>query len=207
MGGKAFSALLPGASFPRLSPTQYNTRKEALVLRLQALFTLVAVPREDPEKEDHGDIDIVLFGPKSSEPLYKIDAATDGYIQTSIPEIDQQWSNIKHTLGPTAWKRTQRPDGHGTSNFALLLDSSQSDNLCVSEPNADVVGEFYQVDVNICCDEEEWKRVVFFHSYGDMGVILGLLPKPFGLHLGLNGFKVLFKSPSCMEYLFTQITI
>ncbi|KAI0086550.1 hypothetical protein BDY19DRAFT_894795 [Irpex rosettiformis] len=60
MGGNAFATLLPGASFPRMSPEVYNRLKDDLTKRLQAFFEVVAVPREAPEKVDHGDLDFVV---------------------------------------------------------------------------------------------------------------------------------------------------
>lgn len=48
-----------------------------------------------------------------------------------------------------------------------------------------------QVDVNVCADRAEWERIVFFHGYGDLGMILGLIAKNVGLALGEKGLKVL----------------
>ncbi|KAF8579830.1 hypothetical protein K439DRAFT_1637603 [Ramaria rubella] len=55
---------------------------------------------------------------------------------------------------------------------------------------------FYQVDVNQCLDEDEWERVIFFRSYGDLGMIIGLLARANGLSLGLHGLKI----PHVPEY-------
>jgi len=49
---------------------------------------------------------------------------------------------------------------------------------------------FYQIDITYCCDEAELKRIIFFQSYGDLGMILGLLARAIGLSLGLHGLKV-----------------
>lgn len=66
-------------------------------------------------------------------------------------------------------------EGYRTSNYALPFDED---------------GKFYQVDVHICKDRDEWDRIVFFHSYGDLGMILGMLARTNGLRLGTNGLKV-----------------
>lgn len=50
--------------------------------------------------------------------------------------------------------------------------------------------DFYQVDVQVCSDYDDWERTVFFSSYGDVGMILGLIARPLGLSLGKNGLKV-----------------
>jgi hypothetical protein len=47
-----------------------------------------------------------------------------------------------------------------------------------------------QVDVHVCSDKSEYDRISFFHSYGDMGMILGLIARNSGLALGLKGLKV-----------------
>lgn len=62
MGGNAFNTLLPDALFPRMSTEVYQRLKARLTSRLQDLYTGVAVPREDPEKIDHGDLDFVVYG-------------------------------------------------------------------------------------------------------------------------------------------------
>lgn len=49
---------------------------------------------------------------------------------------------------------------------------------------------FGQVDINVCSDKAEWERIVFFHAYGDLGMILGLLARNHGLALGTKGLKV-----------------
>ncbi|KIJ54952.1 hypothetical protein M422DRAFT_241038 [Sphaerobolus stellatus SS14] len=63
-------------------------------------------------------------------------------------------------------------------NFAIPLDPSQS------------AGDFYQMDMTRCVDEKEWERFLYFQSYGDLGMILGLLARANGLSLGLHGLKV-----------------
>lgn len=47
-----------------------------------------------------------------------------------------------------------------------------------------------KVDVHVCEDKTELDRVVFFNSYGDLGMILGLLAANVGLKLGSKGLKV-----------------
>jgi len=41
----------------------------------------------------------------------------------------------------------------------------------------------------VCSDQAEWERVVFFHAYGDLGMILGLIARNNGLTLGTGGLK------------------
>lgn len=66
-------------------------------------------------------------------------------------------------------------DGPRTSHYAVPLDTPS---------------EYHQVDVHVCATEDEWQRTVFFHSYGDMGMIMGLIVRGVGLHLGVHGLRV-----------------
>ncbi|THH12198.1 hypothetical protein EW146_g7774, partial [Bondarzewia mesenterica] len=67
-----------------------------------------------------------------------------------------------------------------TSNFAVPLRAFEP------EEEED---RYVQVDVNVCEDVEEWERVVFFHGYGDLGMILGVLARSVRLHMGEKGLK------------------
>jgi hypothetical protein len=49
---------------------------------------------------------------------------------------------------------------------------------------------YFQVDVHVCMDKDEWDRIMFYNSYGDLGMILGLIGKNAGLSLGSKGLKV-----------------
>ncbi|KZV86999.1 hypothetical protein EXIGLDRAFT_213374 [Exidia glandulosa HHB12029] len=68
-------------------------------------------------------------------------------------------------------------DGGSTSNFAVHMPDAPPDT-------------FVQVDVNKCASVEEFERVVFFHAYGDLGMILGLIARSYGMSLGQNGLKI-----------------
>jgi hypothetical protein len=47
----------------------------------------------------------------------------------------------------------------------------------------------YQVDVKVCADRAEWEKIVFFHGYGDLGMILGLIAKNAGIVLSEQGLR------------------
>ncbi|TDL23208.1 hypothetical protein BD410DRAFT_747250 [Rickenella mellea] len=67
--------------------------------------------------------------------------------------------------------------GNRTSNYAI--------------PSRTDPGRYHQIDVHICDTEEELERIVFFNSYGDLGMLLGLLARAHGLSLGTKGLKIL----------------
>lgn len=183
MGGKALLALLPHATFPRLSPALYNAIKSHLHTRLSPLFDRVATPREAPEKLDHGDIDFIVASPQPGLKHHDVERALGTTSQHSIPSPEV---------------------GAGTSHFALSLallegelgfvEDGASHIIPHEDPSlvtkADVDGRYVQVDVHLCPDVEDFERVVFFHGYGDLGMIMGALARSVGLQLGSKGLKV-----------------
>ncbi|KAI0061691.1 hypothetical protein BV25DRAFT_1764386, partial [Artomyces pyxidatus] len=161
MGGNALLHVLPSATFPRIPSALYTSLKATLTLRLSPLFDQIAVPRETPEKKDHGDIDFVVTGPR------------DGL----------QHEDIERALGAYASVRSLAGHVKGTSNFALHLQE-------LEDANAMPEDAYLQVDVHVCADTQEWERVVFFHGYGDLGMIMGSLACSVGLHMGEKGLKM-----------------
>lgn len=148
MGGKAFHQDLPPESLPRLSPLAYNTLKSHLLPRIDALYALVGVPAEAPEKADYGDLDFVVANPHG----------------------DVTHEQIKEALGAVLVKESEV-----TSNYAVPLDDGS---------------KYCQVDVHVCSDAEDWERVMFFHSYGDLGMIIGAIVRRSGMSAGTKGLRV-----------------
>ncbi|TID20583.1 hypothetical protein E6O75_ATG05347 [Venturia nashicola] len=73
MGGHAFAELYvnphtnqryPARYCPRLPTPIYTAIRDEVVKKLSVIFDKVIVPFPHPEKEDHGDIDIFVCGPK-----------------------------------------------------------------------------------------------------------------------------------------------
>lgn len=70
MGGHAFckpsldtdGILQPALYTPRLPLPLYLTIKEFVIVKLKGLFHHVVVPIEDPDKADHGDVDVLVCG-------------------------------------------------------------------------------------------------------------------------------------------------
>ncbi|KAL0578635.1 G4 quadruplex nucleic acid binding protein [Marasmius crinis-equi] len=168
MGGSAF-ADLPQEAFPRLPPALYLTLKGRLREVVQNLYEHVAVPHEAPQKQDYGDVDFVVYYPRSG--------------RSSVPHEE-----IQEALGAT---HVIPAEGNRTSNFAVPITQEYKDFLLTQNKLGVNLQETYfcQVDINVCLDKNEWERVCFFHSYGDMGMILGLLGQNVGLAWGLNGLR------------------
>ena len=171
MGGKAFLSLLPDKTFPRLTPAVYASLKSSLLPRLTALFQFIGVPREAPEKQDHGDLDFVV----------------------ACPNGDIGHAEIKIALGASVCIPSAQPDGRGTHNFALrLADIVPSQPMGAEQVTEETSDVYVQVDVNIRKDVQDWENAIFFHAYGDLGMIMGRLAASVGLHLGELGLKVSF---------------
>jgi hypothetical protein len=172
MGGKAFLSLLPDKTFPRLSPTVYASLKSTLLPRLTPLFQYVGVPHEAPEKRDYGDVDFVVACPNAS--------TASGH------------EEIKNALGASVCIPSAQSDGAGTHNFALRLSDlvPSQPTTGAEEVTAETSDVYIQVDVNVRKDAQDWENVMFFHAYGDLGMITGRLAASVGLHLGELGLKV-----------------
>ncbi|KAI9465486.1 hypothetical protein BJY52DRAFT_1220717 [Lactarius psammicola] len=172
MGGKAFLSLLPDTTFPRLAPTVYASLKSSLLPRLTPLFKYVGVPHEAPEKQDYGDVDFVV----------------------ACPSLAVGHEEIKDALGASVCIPSAQSDGRGTHHFALrLADLIPSQPTGANEQvtaGAETSDVYVQVDVNICKDAQNWENVMFFHAYGDLGMIMGRLAASVGLHLGELGLKM-----------------
>lgn len=80
----------------------------------------------------------------------------------------------------------------GTSNYALRLRDlfpEESDN------------KYVQVDVHICPDEADLERVLFWHGYGDLGMIVGSMIRSYGLSAGTSGIKIMKVPDGIQPYL------
>jgi hypothetical protein len=171
MGGKAFLSLLPDKTFPRLTPTVYASLKSSLLPRLTPLFQYVGVPHEAPEKPDFGDVDFVV----------------------ACPNADIGHGGIKNALGASACIPSAQPDGRGSHHFALrLADVVPSQTTGAEQATAETSDVYVQVDVNIRKDVQDWENAMFFHAYGDLGMIMGRLAASVGLHVGELGLKASF---------------
>ena len=165
MGGNAFKQLLPDAPFPRMSPDVYEALKTHLLCIIREFYTHVAVPAEYPGKKDHGDLDVVVSGPRDG--LQHQELKTALRARCSIPM-----------------------EGNRASNFAIPFSAFIPPNKGSSDEEA-----FLQVDVNVCEDRAQWERAVFYQSYGDLGFFIGLLAQTAGLSFGTYGLKVRFRPP------------
>ena len=172
MGGNAFNQTLPQASFPRMPPATYKALKATLLPLVEQFYALVVVPPEAPEKPDYGDLDFVVAYPHSDDVVDRVKEAI----------------RAAHYLPQ---------EGRGTSSFAIPVDAFDLPVDSASEGAFSLSAQdtYIQVDVNVCADRESWERTVFLHSYGDTGMILGVIGRSVGVALGVHGLKVSIVSP------------
>jgi hypothetical protein len=179
MGGNAFSEQLPTAVFPRMSPPFYNSLKARIVPRLEALYNLVLVPPEAPGKLDHGDLDIVVCQPKKVKEGIPLSECV------TFTEIEQALGSVHSIPLP----------GDRTSNFAIPIQQDEVqhfaiDQDAVKEGKFDLAQLYIQIDLHFCEDIESWKSRILFQSYGELGMILGMMARNVGLTWTPAGLKV-----------------
>ncbi|MCJ1370078.1 hypothetical protein MMC20_001290 [Loxospora ochrophaea] len=126
MGGNAFTNLPHPLCTPRLPPPLYYSLRDAYISILSHIYTHVATPIEAPEKDSHGDIDILVSDPKSTQALDTVYTALkaqhkfrppgspstsfavpypglpDNYVQVDVhicPPLLFQWEVFTHSHG------------------------------------------------------------------------------------------------------------
>ncbi|KAF5369589.1 hypothetical protein D9758_002685 [Tetrapyrgos nigripes] len=180
MGGSALHFLQHEHAFPRMPIPVYRNLKSRLYPVIQGLYSHVIVPIEAPEKKDYGDLDFLVYSPKT-------DALRHGDAKINVSH-----DSVKDAIGA---RHFIPADGNRTSNFAVPVSKGEWATLGYEdeeEANRKKVedGEiYYQVDVHVCADKAEWDRIFFFNSYGDLGMIMGLVAANIGLHLGSKGLQ------------------
>ncbi|CDO77130.1 hypothetical protein BN946_scf184657.g5 [Trametes cinnabarina] len=179
MGGNAFKAIAADAIFPRMPPAVYEALKSSLLPILQSLYSHVIVPREAPGKKDYGDVDFVVCCPREGLTADKVKAALRA--SYSVPMEGHRTSN--YAIAPDAWEDVARVSEHWV---AEIRESSRSDEH--SEGSGTSV--YLQVDVNVSADNAQLERKAFYSSYGDLGLLLGLLAQSAGLSFSIYGLKL-----------------
>jgi len=179
MGGNAFSERLPTAVFPRMPPAFYGLLKARIVPRLEALYHLVAVPPEAPGKVDYGDLDIVVCQPKNVKEGVALSECV------TFAEIEQALGSV-HSI-PLS--------GDRTSNYAIPIKQDEVQHFsldpeAVREEKLDLAQLYIQIDLHFSEDVESWKSRILFQSYGELGMILGMLARIVGLTWTVGGLKL-----------------
>ncbi|KAF1954239.1 hypothetical protein CC80DRAFT_494054 [Byssothecium circinans] len=127
MGGQAFANIKSDIPIhvPRLPPDLYRQILENVISKLETLFNNVTTPREAPGKIDHGDIDCLVEGTRSSN-----DANIWGTIRTLLGADLEQFHGDSHSFGvphpeiPNAYVQVdvEISPGNGTPDGAELFE-------------------------------------------------------------------------------------
>ncbi|KAF9691175.1 hypothetical protein EKO04_010576 [Ascochyta lentis] len=109
MGGKVFELVkMPNGKppeLPRMSPDLYRKMIAECQPKLEALFRNVVVPRDAPEKRDHGDVDFLVEGILPTTPVEQIWKATKASLgaELHVPRNQSHSFGISHPDIPGAF--------------------------------------------------------------------------------------------------------
>ena len=178
MGGNAFSEQLPTAVFPKMSLAFYNSLKSRIMPRLEALYHLVVVPPGAPGKPDYGGLDILVCKPKDVKEGVPLSECV------TLKEIEQALGSAYSNPLP----------GNRTSNFAIPIQQDEIQHFSFDKDKSDLAQLYIQIYLHFCEDEQNLRSRALFKSYGELGMILGMLGKTVGLKWTPSGLKVLTRS-------------
>ena len=184
MGGNAFSEKLPTAVFPRMPLAFYNSLKSRIIPRLEALYHIVVVPPEAPGKLDFGDLDVLVCQPRNVKEGISLSECV------TLEEIERALGSV-HSIPLT---------GDRTSNFAIPIQRNEVQEFGIDEEEVDLGQLYIQIDLHFCEEEESLRSRSLFQSYGELGMILGVLGKSVGFTWSPGGLKV--SDRRCLGLLF-----
>lgn len=181
MGGHAFQALLgSSATFPRMHRPVYERLKEHVLTCLASRFSSIMFAPEDPEKTTFGDLDIIVT-PNS-----------DGWGKNNMRQELMTLLRAEHAVsnGP-AFMTFAIPEAI-VSVYGSANDTQWPSEMVASfgQGHSEQVSLYYQVDVNFARNQEEGDAIVFYNSYGDLGMMVALLTKTIGLSYSRSGLRV-----------------
>ena len=147
-----------------MAPDVYRKLRASCIRALQHHFNFVSVPPGDPEKLDFGDVDIMAFDPIAHET-----PSSEGFEWNRCRACHHKWA------------------------ISQLCSASRKTVVWSTHDGAADCGEpshYHQVDLTILKTRPLWGSLKFYHSYEDLGLILTLLCKPYGLAYSQGGLKV-----------------
>jgi hypothetical protein len=100
MGGGAF----PKLDVPRLATEEYTTIRDKCITILQDFYEQVSCPPEAPEKLDHGDVDLLVCGPKTKSISMDQVGSRLGAIQRTKAGVTTNFA-VHHPSKPDAFSQ------------------------------------------------------------------------------------------------------
>ena len=181
MGGNAFSNRDPPLIAPRLTPRLFRHLCELYISQLFQIYERVVSPTPAPDKATHGDIDILVAGPKPWG-MAEIISGIKPRPAQHLSNPSQRPSNNHFQHLP---KRTQAA--------AILLHAvdvisngpDQPANFAAPHPEAP--SAVVQVDVRVCATDAALDRLLLLETHGDFWLIAGRALKHIGLGINDKG--------------------
>lgn len=181
MGGNAFAQPShdgPGLHCPRMPLNVYLFQRDKFSVVLQQLFDKVLIPFEAPGKQDFGDIDFLVAGPRASG-----DKPDDSSDQPALPtKLCLPIAQLKIVLGATR-HLTNSPV---TCSFAVPY--TLPDKEVESGDIDDFQKSFIQIDIDLAPNVEQAEWRLLTHSYGDLSQIFGMSLSSLSLTFMPQGF-------------------
>ncbi|KAJ0161422.1 hypothetical protein CTA2_6234 [Colletotrichum tanaceti] len=219
MGGSAFASGEHALNTPRMPPKIYHHVKAKCLSALRELYICVASPIEGPEKEDFGDIDIVvtwekaafqgrccaIATPTAAAENTHIDSAKrdfDDWGDEGIDDEEGQECSPSHSL-------MSRPDAREAIRAALgaeyFIFNKVGDHYAIPWPSCDAddtidegLKRYIQVDITICDSLQQMQWLLFKHAHGDLWSILGTIIKPYTLTA--DGHALFLRNPDIEKF-------
>ncbi|VUC26205.1 unnamed protein product [Clonostachys rosea] len=170
MGGNAFASGPNPLPTPRMPKDVYLLVKERCYSILRELYEVVDTPIEGPGKEDFGDLDILLFGPKPGLPQDN---------EAGIRQVAQALGAVRVIYIPESSSNLAIPWPSDVDQPSKTQQNAEGGEQL--GPQVPTVAPHIQVDVRICDDLKRLQWQLFKHAHGDIWNILGSTIRPFGL--------------------------
>ena len=204
MGGKAFTGSDYNLQTPRLPTHVYERLRDRFQLLLRPLYQHVAIPVPAPEKETHGDIDILVAEPRNpgksgqidrtvlqkvlgASSTFKLPGSHATSFAVRLPEDAAQdvvaFQGRRKVL-PKAECELGTRVTNGLSAQAIVSGFNDHEETKQTEPL------YVQVDVHVCQSLQDFEWLLFQHSHGDLWNLLGTTIRPFGLTANHHGLHV-----------------
>lgn len=178
MGGSAFTSAPYLLNTPRMPPAVYHRIKSACHACLRELYVFVASPIEGPGKEDHGDVDIIVFLEQQAAAV----AASGPEAGQSQPQFGhEQLARIAAALGAEhiIYLKPHLTEANMAIPWPEEEEGEEEQDPTDGAPQTK--GHHVQVDVRIAQSLAELQWWLFRHAHGDFWQLAGSTIRPLGL--------------------------
>lgn len=179
MGGAVFAP--DGIDTPRIPSATYEQALHRVEQQLRQLFETVQHALLTPEKQDHGDLDILALAPTAGRPGVDAIAFAINAVKYRVADFT---NGIYHFAVPWAAKaeRVVSFVGQNDTSAAAAEEckaSSEDETLMPNEGRQTCI----QVDLTVCATKTELQWRLFAYSHGDAMNILGSIIRRKGFTL------------------------